>query len=109
MDSEFLDIPNYLKDEKSGWLDRDGTFYPCEYGLHLDALVDIWDINSYNEAEKRGIVHIYWDTCMGKYEYSVDRILTDAQIKYLHENGFFINLKDLPHEYDFEEINEGLL
>ena len=45
---------------------------------------------------------------MGKYEYSVDRVLTDAQIKYLHENGFFINLKDLPHEYDFEEINEGL-
>ena len=109
MDSEFLDIPNYLKDKETGWLTPDGTFYKCEYGFHLDTLVEVFDIDNYAEAARRGIVHIYWDpTNWDTYEYYTERILTDAQIKYLHDQGFRINVKDLPHGYDPMEVNAGL-
>lgn len=77
-------------DSSYGWIDRDGTFYRCDYRKHQD-LAELYFHSTERDLERQGYIKIYrgHDTPISMYfEYSSAKFLTDAQKTTLGNLGF---------------------
>lgn len=83
----------YISDKfKTGWLDRNGNFFGCDYMEHEFVAYYVFHKEEH-ELEELGWVKIYKDVFNGTYDYLhySKYPLTEFQRKYLIDNGF--NLK----------------
>ena len=77
---------------KSGWLDRKGNFYGCEYHSH-NLQAQLVHHSSRRELEKKGWVHIGQDMFYGKIvaqyfgDFENGVMPTDAQMMYLAKHS----------------------
>lgn len=82
-------------DFKTGWLDRNGNFFGCDYMEHEFVAWYVFHKEEH-ELEEMGWVKIYKNIFEGGYDYlHYSRLpLTDSQKKYLIDNGFDIKKYD---------------
>ena len=102
-----LNLLKYLKNHKTGWIDYDGTFIPCNYMEHDSCAWDHFGVCGV-AAESSGRVKIYYDplsneygkhhTCRKapKYSYYIENHLTLAQYNTLYDMDFIIDEDELP-------------
>ncbi len=81
----------YLPGGESGWLDREGNYYPCQYHGHSD-LAETVLFSSYAALEKAGWVHVDEKGRKGSYTFRVNgstnqEAMTPAQLEWLEKNG----------------------
>ena len=94
LDLSGLMLPDCIKSEKLGWLDPNGDFHKCDYYEHLDVAYKLYGTHDTESLAKRGIVHVFWNNFNNKNDYYVRKALTDAQIKWLTDNGIKIYKED---------------
>lgn len=88
-----------------GWIDFDGSFYPCRHFGHDHLSYSLWDLDEWS-AQSTGRVKIYYDPYCGaigkahycnsdpNYAYYVEKKLTQAQLETLQQMNFVIDSDD---------------
>lgn len=78
-------------DSPYGWIDKDGTFYGCDYFEHIDCALVCFDLYE-GAAEQAGYVKVYKDN--GGLTYYHEGFLTDAQRQTLIDRGIELFIYD---------------
>jgi len=77
-----------VKESKSGWLDREGQYYPCRYYEH-DIYACLILRKTVRELERLG-----WVRINGKNNWHSEKRLNQTQLNWLYEHGYKVNNYD---------------
>lgn len=82
-------------EEKTGWLEPNGTFRLCGYTEHISAARNYYNTYDVELLTKQGIIPIFWNPVTNKYDYYSEKCLTDEQINWLINNDIKIYDEDV--------------
>jgi hypothetical protein len=83
-----------VKESKSGWLDREGRYYPCRYYEH-DIYARLILRKTVKELERLG-----WVRINGKNDWRCEKRLNQTQLNWLYEHGYKVD--------DYDDIEPWL-